>query len=407
VDARLAAERVARQSYGRLIAILAARTRDVAAAEDALSDALAAALAVWPREGVPDNPEGWLVAAAKRRLVDAWRRGAVEAGARADLAVLGAEIVDADAGRPFPDERLELMFICAHPAIDPAVRAPLMLQAVLGLDSARIAGAFLTAPSALAQRLVRAKHKIRDDAIPFEVPRPAELGARLQDVLDGIYGAYGTGWDDIDGTDARNAGLTDEARQLAEAVVLLLPGEPEPLGLLALLLFCDARAAARRDANDRYVPLSQQDPARWDRKALAAAEALLARAAKLGRLGPYQLEAAIQSAHCQRRLGAGVPGAALLELYDGLIALRPSIGAAVSRACALAEVAGADAALADLGALPADRVEGYQPYWAVRAHLLERAGREADALKAYDMAIALAQSAPVKRYLLEKRRAGS
>jgi RNA polymerase sigma-70 factor (ECF subfamily) len=403
VDPRPAAERLARESYGRLVAILAARTRDVAAAEDALSDALASALVAWARDGVPANPEGWLVTAARRRLLDSWRHGAVEASARADLLALSDEIVEADADRAFPDERLKLMFICAHPKIDAAVRAPLMLQTVLGLDSARIAGAFLTSPSALAQRLVRAKQKIRDAAIPFEVPRPAELAARLQDVLDGIYGAYGAGWDDIDGVDAKIAGLTGEARQLAEAVVALLPDEPEPLGLLALLVFCDARTAARRDAADRYVPLSEQDATLWDRTAIDAAEALLARAAARARLGPYQLEATIQSAHCQRRLGADVPSAALLSLYDGLMALRPSIGAVVSRACVLAEVSGVEAALGALAGLSEDRVAGYQPYWAVRAHLLERAGRTAEALPAYDMAIALAQSAPVKRYLLEKR----
>lgn len=401
MDPRLAAERVARESYGRLVAILAARTHDLAVAEDALADALAAALAGWPRDGVPGNPEGWLITVAKRKLLDLWRHRAVEDGAQAELLALTGETAEAE--RAFPDERLKLMFICAHPQIEPEVRAPLMLQAVLGLDSARIAGAFLTSPAALAQRLVRAKQKIRDAGIPFEVPQASELAPRLQDVLDGIYGAYGAGWDDIDGTDARKAELTVEARQLAEALAVLLPGEAEPLGLLALLLFCEARAGARRDAAGDYVPLSDQDPASWDTAAIGAAEALLGRASALGRLGPYQLEAAIQSAHCQRRLGADVPAQALLSLYDGLIALRPSVGAMVSRACVLERLSGAQAALAALSELPPARTRSYQPYWAVRAHLLERAGLVGEALPAYDMAIALAQSPQVKRHLLDKR----
>ena len=401
-DPRPAAERVARESYGRLVAILAARSRDVAAAEDALADALAAALERWAGDGVPDNPEAWLLTVARRRLLDAHRHRSVETEAQATLLMLSDEFVDARA-RPFPDERLKLMFICAHPAIDAAVRTPLMLQTVLGLDAARIAGAFLASPAALSQRLVRAKQKVRDAAIPFEVPRSADLAERLQDVLDAIYAAYGAGWDDIDATDAKKAGLTAEARQLAEAAAELLPGEPEPLGLVALLLFCEARSRARRDAAGRYVALSEQDVALWDRELIDAAEAILARASSHGRIGPYQLEAAIQSAHCQKRLGGAVPDEALLALYDGLLALRPSIGAAVSRACVVESVRGSQAALEALASLPDALVGNYQPYWAVRAHLLQRDGKIGDALPAFDMAIALAESPAVKRYLAEKR----
>ena len=401
-DPRPAAERVARDSYGRLVAILAARSRDVAAAEDALADALAAALERWASDGVPDNPEAWLLTVARRRLLDAHRHRSVETEAQATLLMLSDEFADAQS-RPFPDERLKLMFICAHPAIDAAVRTPLMLQAVLGLDAARIASAFLASPAALSQRLVRAKQKIRDAAIPFEVPPSADLAERLQDVLDAIYAAYGAGWDDIDATDAKKAGLTAEARQLAEAAAALLPGEAEPLGLLALLLFCEARTAARRDASGRYVALSEQNVALWDRELIDAAEALLARASSHGSIGPYQLEAAIQSAHCQKRLGGAVPDEALLALYDGLIALRPSVGAAVSRACVVETMRGAEVALEALARLPDDLVRSYQPYWAVRAHLLQRSGKVGDALPAFDMAIALAESPAVKRYLTEKR----
>jgi RNA polymerase sigma-70 factor (ECF subfamily) len=402
---RLAAERALRESYGRLVAILSARSGDVAGAQDALGDAFAAALATWPAQGVPDQPEAWLLTAARRRLSDEWRRGAVRAAAAASLLTLFDEHVERGEAAPFPDERLRLMFACAHPAIDAAVRAPLMLQAVLGLDAGRVAAAFVTSPATLSQRLVRAKQKIRDARIPFEIPRPEDLPARLQAVLDAVYAAYGTGWDDIDGTDHKRHGLTAEALQLGEALALLLPGEPEPLGLAALMLFCEARAPARRDGQGRYVPLREQDTTRWNAELLRAAETLLARAAGFGKMGGYQFEAAIQSAHCQARLGVPVPAEALLALYDSLVAERPSTGAWVSRACALEPVHGSAAALAALDELPDDLVATYQPYWAARAHLLTVAGRGADARAAYQRAVGLAESEAVRDWLLQQARA--
>lgn len=399
--ARHSAERVARQSYGRLVAILAARTRDVAAAEDALGEALAAALDAWPTSGVPDSPEAWLLTVAHRRLLDAHRHRRVIDDARETLLLITDEFV-AGGETPFPDERLKLMFICAHPAIDEAVRAPLMLQAVLGLDAARIAGAFLTSPATLSQRLVRAKRKIRDAGIGFDVPDAAALPGRLQDVLDAIYAAYGTGWDHIDGTDARVVGLAKESLSLAEAAMALLPAEPEPKGLAALMLFCEARAPARREAAGEYVPLTEQDTAQWDLGLIARAEGLLAEAALARSPGPRQIEAAIQSAHCQSRLHGVVPPEALLTLYEGLLALRPSLGALVSRACALEPVAGAQAAIAALDTLPAESVAQYQPYWAARAHLLSRLGDGNAAHEARERAVALAHSPAVKRFLLRQ-----
>ena len=249
--ARETAETVARAAYGRLLAYLAARSRDVAAAEDALAEAFRAALETWPERGVPDQPEAWLFKAARRNLTHAGRRASVRAAAGPTLQLLAEERQDREPA-PFADERLKLLFVCAHPAIDPAARAPLMLQTVLGLDAARIASAFLVAPAAMGQRLVRAKTRIRDAGIAFAVPEPTELPERLGAVLDAIYAAYGSGWEDVAGADARRKGLVAEAIWLARLVVALLPGEPEARGLLALMLYCESRSAARRDA-DRCI----------------------------------------------------------------------------------------------------------------------------------------------------------
>jgi RNA polymerase sigma-70 factor (ECF subfamily) len=397
--AHQAAERAARESYGRLLAILSARTHDIAASEDALSDAFARALERWPADGIPDQPDAWLLRVARHRKLDAWRHTRVQDEA-APLLLLTQEanLYDAD-GASVPDERLRLLFVCAHPAIDAPARAPLMLQTVLGLDSARMAGAFLTAPSTLGQRLVRAKARIRAAGIPFEYPQPRDLPQRLQDVLDGIYAAYGTGWDDVDGADASSRGLTAEAIDLGRILCHLMPDEPEPLGLLALMLFCESRAAARRSDTGAYVPLDQQDLTRWNHELLAQAEQHLRDASSMQRLGAYQLEAAIQSAHCERRSGARVRPEALVALYDGLLALRPSIGAKVSRACAVAQAHGPDTGLRALDAIPAEEVKSYQPFWAARAHLLAAGGVRAAARQAYDRAIGLSANAAVRSYL--------
>jgi len=398
--AHAAAERAARASYGRLVAILSARTRDIAASEDALADAFARALERWPLDGVPTQPEAWLLSVARNRTLDAWRHSRVQDEAAQTLLLLADEIgADGAAGQAVPDERLRLLFVCAHPAIDAAARAPLMLQTVLGLDATRMAGAFLIAPATLGQRLVRAKARIRAAGIPFEYPRARDLPQRLQDVLDGIYAAYGTGWDDVDGADSVQRGLTAEAIDLCRILCGLMPQEPEPQGLLALMLFCESRAAARRSAGGDYVPLDVQDTARWNHALREQAEQLLRHAAGLDALGAYQMEAAIQSAHCARRLGAQVPADALVSLYDGLIALRPSIGARVSRACAVAAAEGPAAGLQALDAIEATEVASYQPYWAARAHLLGAHGAIPDAREAYARAAGLSSSAAVRAYL--------
>src|SRR5205807_6417504 len=301
-DARDAAEATARQSYGKLIAFLAHRLGDVAAAEDALAEAFAAALVEWPARGVPDNPEAWLLTVARRKAIDAARRRKSGAEAAGHPRLLAEELTSPAASEAeIPDHRLALIFACAHPAIDPAARAPLILQTMLGFDAATIGSAFLVAPATMGQRLVRAKAKIRQAGIPFRVPERAEMAERVEAVLEAIYAAYAEGWSDPAGTEARLRNLADEAIWLGHLVASLLPEEPEALGLLALMLFAEARRAARRNTAGEYVPLADQDSGLWDGRLIEEAEAALYRASWLGRVGRYQLEAAVQSAHVVRR----------------------------------------------------------------------------------------------------------
>ena len=401
-DAGQAAELAARASYGRLLAYLAARWRDVARAEDALGDALLAALETWPRTGVPDNPVAWLLTAARRRLVDGARHAGVAAAAEADLKVMLDERADASPAA-FPDERLALLFVCAHPAIDEAARTPLMLQTVLGLDAARIASAFLVAPATMSQRLVRVKAKIREAGIRFEMPVPGELAARLDAVLEAIYAAYGSGWEDVAGADPRRHGLAEEAIWLGRLVARLRPDEPEAQGLLALMLHCEARRAARRDAAGAYVPLGFQDLRRWSRPMIEEAEEVLAGAARLKAAGRFQLEAAIQSVHAQRVRTGETDWEAVTLLYEGLLRHAPTIGARVAHAAALGEARDAEAGLAALDAIPPDEVATYQPYWALRGHVLTALGRAAEAGEAYDRAIGLSEDPAVRAFLLGRR----
>ncbi|MFO1141601.1 MAG: DUF6596 domain-containing protein [Amaricoccus sp.] len=397
--AREAADAVARRSYGKLVAFLAARSRDVAAAEDALADAFAAALADWPGRGCPANPEAWLMTVARRRLVDRDRRRRSGEAAAPALALLAEGLADA-AGPGLPDDRLALLFACAHPALDPGIRAPLMLQVVLGLDAARVASAFLVSPAAMAKRLVRAKGKIREAGIPFAVPEQADLAPRLDAVLDAIYAAFAEGWTDPEGTDAARRELTGEAIFLARVVVGLLPDAPEALGLLALMLHAEARRAARRDADGAFVPLGWQDAALWDAGMIAEAEALLYRASAMGAIGRFQLEGALQSAHVHRCRTGRSDWPRVVELYDALFAVTGSPVVAINRALALARRDGPNVGLAGLDAVAADvRVVEYQPYWAARAELLTRAGDLPAAREAYAIAIGLERDPAVRSFL--------
>ena len=401
---RAAVERAARDSRARLLAFLAARSRDVAAAEDALSDAFRAALETWPRDGVPDNPEAWLLTAARRRLIDASRHEQVHALAVPGLAAAldDAQTMIADAGHTFPDERLKLLFVCAHPAIDAAARTPLMLQTVLGLDAARIASAFLVKPSAMGQRLSRVKAKIRDAGIAFEIPRGAELPQRLDAVLEAIYAAYGSGWDDIAGADPRRKGLAEEALELGALLVQLLPAQPEALGLAALTLYCESRRDARRNSNGEYVPLSDQDTARWSAPMIARADRLLRDAERMQRLGRFQLEAAIQAVHALRARTRKTDWESIALLYEGLVRIAPTIGALVGRAAAVAQVRGAPAGWSLLQQIPEQAVLGYQPYWALAAHLLDRMERMDEARAARERAIGLCEDPAMRAFLMRK-----
>lgn len=402
-SARDLAEQVARRSYGKLVAFLAARTRDVAAAEDALSEAFTAALADWPRNGCPQNPEGWLVTVARRKFLDALRSTQRETPTD-EMDDLATAIEAASDAAEIPDRRLGLMFACAHPAIDAAIRAPLMLQTVLGLDAARIASAFLLSPATMSQRLVRAKSKIRQAGIPLEIPVRSQLQDRLDTVLDAIYAAFSEGWIDATGADVARRDLAEEAIYLGRVVVQLLPDESEGLGLLALMLYAEARRPARRGVSGEYVPLAEQDVNLWDSAMIDEAEAILRRAGRMNAVGRFQIEAAIQSAHAARVRTGQSDWSAILQLYDALFALSGSPVAALNRALAIAEVEGPRAAMVDLERIADDpRIVEYQPYWAARAELLSRMDGRTEARHAYDIAIGLERDPSVRRFLEQRR----
>lgn len=398
-----AAERVARESYGRLLAFLAARTRDVVGAEDALAEAFANALESWPKHGVPDNPDAWLLTVARRRQSDALRRKATRQGGEAHLALMRAEL-DEIAMTPdaIPDRRLALMFACAHPDIEPDMRSALMLQTILGLTAADIGAAFLVPPATMGQRLVRAKARIAQRGIPFEIPEPDALPPRLDAVLEAIYAAYAKGWTDLD-----DAGqLAEEAIWLCRLVVSMLPEAPEAKGMLALMFYSHARRAARRTTEGAYVPLDSQDTTLWDMDAIAQAETLLKAASSAGPTGRCQIEAAIQSAHVARRLTGEDNWPVILQLYDILLAMTGSPVVRLNRAAALAEVEGAAAALSSIAPLAEDRrMLDYQPYWALRGHLLAESGDREAAHEALTLAIGLSAEPSVRQWLDNRRKA--
>jgi predicted RNA polymerase sigma factor len=396
-------ERVARESYGRLVAYLSSHTRDVGSAEDALSNALVAALETWPRDGVPQNPGAWLLTAARRSFIDLVRHQQVAEASEPTLALLREESKDMALSPQFPDERLKLLFVCAHPAIDPAMHTPLMLQTVLGLDAARIAHAFLISPTTMGQRLVRAKTKIRDAGIRFEVPQESDLPQRLGAVLEAIYAAFGIGWDDMSGVDQRGCDLAEEAIWLARVLLHLMSGEGEVHGLIALMLHCESRRSARRGLDGRYVPLSEQDAQQWSLPLIEEAEQHLAEASRSGRIGRFQLEAAIQSVHAERARSGGIQWNAIMTFYEQLIRISPTLGTRTGYAAAVAEAKGAEAGLAALDAVDPEDICAYQPYWAVRAHLLRQLGKTPEALDAFERAIGLTEDPAVRQFLLQRR----
>lgn len=387
-DTKLRAEHIARSSYGRLIAILAAPDRDIAGAEDALADAFAKALDIWPSQGIPDNPEGWLITTARRGRIDMLRKHG--RNDPLDEAHLAAKITPENS---IPDERLRLMLVCAHPALDAQIHAPLMLQSVLGLTSHRVAQAFQVAPSTMAQRLVRAKAKIRDAGIPFSLPERDAMPERMTALLEAIYAAYSLDWMMLpDGRD-----LTREALFLADLVAFLNPDTPEALGLSALLCFLAARHDARLE-NGILIPLHAQNTALWDHRMISHASKTLTRASGAKQPGRFQLEAAIQSVHAARAVTKRTDWAALVQLYTGLNALYPTLGSRVAQAAALGHAQTPEAGLALLNQLPENRIARYQPYWATRAHLLRDIDPQA-AKPAYDKAISLCTEPPLRHWL--------
>jgi len=398
-----AIETVARDSYGRLIAYLAARSGDVAGAEDALGDAFIAALKRWPAEGVPEKPEAWLLHVARNRMIDAARRKQVRQESETFLQQITEEAASVAATQEyFPDERLKLLFVCAHPAIDPSAQTPLMLQTVLRVDAARIASAFLVSPAAMSQRLVRAKNKIRDAAIPFRVPEPPEWEERVSFVFDAIYAAYTTGWESLMETASTHHALAAEAVALGRTLTQLMPREPEAHGLLALMLHCEARREARYTSRGDFVPLDRQDTALWSQSMIDEAETHLHLAAAFKRMGRYQLEAAIQSVHANRAKTGHIDWKEIALLYEGLVRIAPRIGSLVGRAVAIAQTGEPAVGLAALDGIPSEQTADYQPYWAARGHLLRLLNRNDEAVEAFNRAASLTDDPALREYLLQR-----
>lgn len=383
-------EHVARSAYGKLLARLVRRSGDLARSEDALAEAFAAALRVWPEQGVPDAPEAWLSTVAKRKLVDGARHHAIADRVHQVLAKTeGAAMVDRD-------DRLDLLFACTHPAIGQAVRAPLMLQTVFGLHAGDIASAFLVEPTSMAKRLVRAKAKVRSAGIPFERPPRRSRRDRVSAVLEAIYAAFTVTWD---AAAVEGAATRRFAVELAQLTADELPDVPEASALAALMLYADARSAARV-VDGVWVPLREQDVARWDHVAIAEAERRLRHAATMPSLHRWGLEASIQSCHVAQRVRGVEVSAELVRLYSVLVQRFPTIGATLGWCAALSDNGEAAMALQVLDALdvPAD----HQPWHATRAAVLKSAGRLDEACRAYAEAARLAPSDAVRRWLLRQ-----
>ena len=394
IDGPAAAALAAREAHGRLVALLASRTGDLAGAQDALADAFEAALLRWPADGVPANPQAWLLTVARNRQLDRWRSAADRTRASLDDAgpdTLALDDPDPDA---IPDRRLALLFVCAHPAIDAGVRAPLMMQTVLGLDAAAIARAFLVPAGAMAARLVRAKRKIKDAGIAFDLPGRSDMTERLEAVLEAVWGAYAIGWDlagELATGDADRPMRIWPTRR-ASSPICSRGCCPTIRRCWAWRLAsrCRRRAArARIDAHGDFVPLDDQDVTRWDAGLIDRGERLLRRAHAQGAVGRFQLEAAIQSAHVARTHTGVTDWASLALLHEGLVRMAPSVGAWVARAAAVGHAHGPLQGLAALDAIDPRACLDFQPAWATRAHLLALAGRRDEALQAWDRAIEL------------------
>ena len=395
--------RVFRTEYGRAVAVLTRVLGSIDAAEDAVQEAFAAALRTWPRTGTPPSPPGWLITTARNSAIDRLRREATREDRQAQAALLHAQRQRDEPTEegPVRDDRLRLLFTCCHPALSPAAQVALTLRRLGGLTTAEIARAFLVPEATMAQRLVRAKAKIRDAGIPYRVPRPADLPDRLRAVLAVVYLVYNEGWSASSGAALVREDLCAEAIRLGRLLVELMPDEPEAVGLLAMMLLLESRRAARTSPGGDLVLLAEQDRGRWDAALVAEGQQLVRRCLRRDRPGPYQVQAAINAVHSDAATAADTDWRQVLALYDQLLVLSPTPVVMLHRAVAVAEVEGPAPALElvdhlDLG--------NYHVFHAVRADLLRRLGRRQEAAAAYDAAVALAGNAP-ERAFLERRRA--
>ncbi|WP_405809452.1 RNA polymerase sigma factor [Streptomyces sp. NBC_00210] len=394
-------ERVFREEYGRAVAVLVRVFGDMDVAEEAVQDAFTTAVQRWPSTGVPPSPAGWIITTARNRAIDRLRREASRANRHAQAALLHARDEGAEEG-PVRDDRLRLIFTCCHPALAPASRVALTLRLLGGLTTAEIASAFLVAEPAMAQRLVRAKGKIRDAGIPYRVPRDADLPDRLRDVLAVVYLIFNEGYTASSGERLVRDDLCAEAVRLGRLLAELMPDEPEVKGLLALMLLTESRRATRTASDGGLVLLADQDRGRWDRALIAEGQELVRQCLRRDQPGPYQIQAAINAVHSDAPVAAATDWSQILQLYDQLLALGPNPVVALNRAVAVAEVEGPAAALALVDGLALDR---HHLFHAIRADLLRRLGRDEEAVRAYETAIERTENAAEQSFLQRKREA--